>query len=158
MRQITYFGMRPGFSGYILPGEIRALEYVKGTPNPYVATIDVELKPDGTFPPRSRPAALIHKKDFLSAEHEIIRTIARRGQVFHLVQLLKPTPANTPDGMVESWHIYPVDDVIAHDTESPGDCICGPVASIIAHEDGPRTLYTHHSLDGRELKETDHEA
>lgn len=53
-------------------------------------------------------------------------------------------------------HVVPVADLVEHDTDG-GDCICGPDYTYIdpdtglTFEDGP--VVTHHSLDGRELRE-----
>ena len=47
-------------------------------------------------------------------------------------------------------HMLPRDDRVCH--EAPGDsCICGPSAEIQTKDSSPDwTLFTHHSLDGRE--------
>lgn len=52
-----------------------------------------------------------------------------------------------------SWHVYPVDDIVDHDTV--GDkCVCGPTLRCEFNEDmSVAWIYVHHSLDGRELKE-----
>lgn len=50
-------------------------------------------------------------------------------------------------------HVIPVGDLIDHDT-SGEECICGPDAELI---DTGVWLISHHSLDGRELGEPDHE-
>ena len=54
-------------------------------------------------------------------------------------------------------HCYPSGDLIEHDTDG-GDCPCGPTTEPVVREsDGfVGWLVTHHSLDGRELNETDH--
>ena len=45
-------------------------------------------------------------------------------------------------------HVQPVNDLIEHeDTE---DCVCGPDVELV--EGG--AVITHHSLDGRELRES----
>lgn len=50
-------------------------------------------------------------------------------------------------------HVYPTRDLIHHDTESD-DCTCGPTVEPVPNEDGSMGwLLTHHSLDGRELRE-----
>ena len=45
-------------------------------------------------------------------------------------------------------HVYPLNDLIDHDTESTM-CICGPRVDFTLAE----VLVVHHSLDGRELNE-----
>lgn len=46
-----------------------------------------------------------------------------------------------------AWqHIYPVNDIVPHDTESK-ECVCGPEI------DWNNQLVVHHSLDGREKRE-----
>ncbi|WP_170931965.1 hypothetical protein [Brachybacterium massiliense] len=54
--------------------------------------------------------------------------------------------------MGQTFHVYPVDDLIAHDTETE-DCICGPKIELVPSETGDGWLITHNSLDGREAKE-----
>lgn len=55
-------------------------------------------------------------------------------------------------------HCYPVNDLIEHDVEHQGDCVCGPASEPVLREDGScGWMYTHHSLDGRELREADHQ-
>ena len=54
--------------------------------------------------------------------------------------------------MSDPVHVVPVNDLIEHDVA--GDCICGPTAEAAFREDGSNGwLVTHHSLDGRELRE-----
>ena len=54
-------------------------------------------------------------------------------------------------------HVYPVRDLIEHDTNG-ADCICGPTIEAVFRDDGSNGwLTTHHSLDGRERHEADHE-
>lgn len=61
------------------------------------------------------------------------------------------------------WHLYsdvpfgavvsPVADLVAHE-DGPEDfdgCVCGPSVEVL--EDVGRAVVTHHSLDGRELRE-----
>ena len=51
-------------------------------------------------------------------------------------------------------HVYPVDDLVEHNTSGEEDCICGPETEPVEAEDGSiGWLVTHHSLDGRELSE-----
>jgi len=54
------------------------------------------------------------------------------------------------------WHVYPDKDRIEHDTESSGECLCGPTSELIETIGGDRWLHTHHSLDGREFTEPDY--
>lgn len=50
-------------------------------------------------------------------------------------------------------HVYPNNDLIDHDTDG-GDCVCGPTVEPVPRDDGSMGwLVTHHSLDGRELRE-----
>lgn len=52
--------------------------------------------------------------------------------------------------MPQTVHVYPVNDLIEHDTESE-DCPCGPTPEAVPDQDGAMGwLITHHSLDGRE--------
>ena len=49
-------------------------------------------------------------------------------------------------------HVYPIGDLIEHDTDSE-DCICGPQVEAVPRKDGTLGwVYTHHSLDGREIR------
>lgn len=55
--------------------------------------------------------------------------------------------------MSDTWHVYPVNDLIDHETDNDG-CICQPRNEAITREDGScGWLSVHHSLDGRELQE-----
>lgn len=52
-------------------------------------------------------------------------------------------------------HVYPVDDLIEHDT-SGGECVCGPEVQPVERDDGSVAfVIAHHSLDGRELHEVE---
>lgn len=52
---------------------------------------------------------------------------------------------------MERWHIIPLNDLIEHEDE---DCVCGPEVEPLVQDDGSIDwLISHHSLDGRELKE-----
>lgn len=53
--------------------------------------------------------------------------------------------------MGETVHTYPVADCVVHSLDE--DCICGPGVEYL--EDGKHVL--HHSLDGREHSEPDHD-
>ena len=54
-------------------------------------------------------------------------------------------------------HLYPNDDLIEHDVDG-GDCICGPTTEAVFRDDGSNWWLTaHHSLDGREHREPDHD-
>ena len=55
--------------------------------------------------------------------------------------------------MAENHHVYPVNDLTEHDTDSAGECICGPDAELVKTQQGDAWLYVHHSLDGREKTE-----
>ena len=54
--------------------------------------------------------------------------------------------------MIEDMHVYPVNDLIEHDTESE-DCICGPRTDFVQTDHGDGYIILHHSLDGREINE-----
>lgn len=54
---------------------------------------------------------------------------------------------------MSTYHVYPTDDLVEHDTES-GECLCGPEVEAVPREDGSfGWLVKHHSLDGREGSE-----
>ena len=55
--------------------------------------------------------------------------------------------------MSERRHVYPVADVIGHNTDNFDECICGPDVEYV---DGG-TLLVHHALDGREHREPNHD-
>lgn len=55
--------------------------------------------------------------------------------------------------MGQTFHVYPVNDLIEHDTDSE-DCVCGPTHELVPSDDGNGWIILHHSLDGREAKET----
>lgn len=49
------------------------------------------------------------------------------------------------------WHIAPINDLVMHTSE---DCVCMPIIELTVNPvTGDNYLYTHYSLDGRELKE-----
>ena len=55
-------------------------------------------------------------------------------------------------------HTYPVADLIEHVVDG-GDCWCGPTTEPVSRDDGSMGwLVIHHSLDGREHGEPDHDA
>lgn len=55
-----------------------------------------------------------------------------------------------------TWHVYPVGDVITHDTDTD-DCPCGPTTTPVVADDGTVNFVSaHHSLDGREFHEPDY--
>lgn len=51
---------------------------------------------------------------------------------------------------MSTYHTYPVNDLIEHDTENFDECICGPDVEYV---EGGGKVVLHHSLDGRELEE-----
>lgn len=54
----------------------------------------------------------------------------------------------------DTRHVYPGNDLIEHDTETDGDCPCGPTVEPVVRDDGSiGWIYIHHSLDGREQHE-----
>ena len=48
-------------------------------------------------------------------------------------------------------HVFPADDPVGHDMDGDA-CTCGPT---VEHLPSGRWLFTHHSLDGRELNEAE---
>lgn len=55
--------------------------------------------------------------------------------------------------MSDRLHVYPLGDLIVHDTQSD-DCVCGPGMRPVRRDDGTIAwIITHYSLDGREAKE-----
>lgn len=49
-------------------------------------------------------------------------------------------------------HVTPRRDLVQHTDNE--DCVCGPTVEHVPNHDGPDGwLYTHHSLDGREMYE-----
>ena len=51
-------------------------------------------------------------------------------------------------------HVYPVGDLIEHDTVRGVTCVCGPETRPVKRDDGSvGWLIVHHSLDGREQTE-----
>ena len=52
-------------------------------------------------------------------------------------------------------HVVPVNDLVEHETDGD-DCVCGPDIEAVRRDDGSvGWLVSHHSLDGRELREPD---
>jgi hypothetical protein len=57
-------------------------------------------------------------------------------------------------------HVFPLDDLIEHDTspESGDTCVCGPEIEPVERSDGTfGWVVMHGSLDGREHTEPDHD-
>lgn len=55
---------------------------------------------------------------------------------------------------MSNYHVYPAGDLVAHETNGE-DCVCIPrVEAVATDSGGTNWLYVHHSLDGRELRET----
>jgi hypothetical protein len=52
-------------------------------------------------------------------------------------------------------HVHPLGDLIEHDIDSEGDCVCGPRVEPVPTDDagGLGWMYVHSSLDGREKEE-----
>lgn len=46
-------------------------------------------------------------------------------------------------------HIVPCVDLVAHETARDTECVCGPDTVYVEHGH----IVTHHSLDGREIRE-----
>lgn len=62
-----------------------------------------------------------------------------------------------PRPLADAVHLIPVDDLIEHDT-SGNPCVCGPDALPGYYDDGTVAYHViHHSLDGREHSEPDHD-
>lgn len=58
--------------------------------------------------------------------------------------------------MSATVHVFPLEDLIEHDTESD-ECLCGPSLEAVQREDGSTGwMLTHHALDGREFAEHDY--
>jgi len=57
--------------------------------------------------------------------------------------------------MSDTAHVFPVGDLIEHDTDTTeADCACGPTTRPTTRDDGSiGWVITHHSLDGRERRE-----
>lgn len=56
-------------------------------------------------------------------------------------------------GVSDTWHVYPVNDHIEHDTDTD-DCVCIPDQRAVKRADGSiGWIAVHHSPDGRELSE-----
>lgn len=58
--------------------------------------------------------------------------------------------------LADPSHVYahPVGDLIDHDLNPDGECVCGPTPKLIEDGDGDDAwMYVHHSLDGRENRE-----
>jgi len=54
---------------------------------------------------------------------------------------------------VTTVHVTPINDLIDH-REISDECVCGPTTEPVPGDDGSMGwLVTHHSLDGRELRE-----
>ncbi len=54
----------------------------------------------------------------------------------------------------DAWHVYPVNDLTEHDTDTD-NCVCIPEQRAVKRDDGSMGwIAVHHSLDGRELRET----
>lgn len=59
--------------------------------------------------------------------------------------------------MSDTIHTYPVNDLVEHITDG-GDCPCGPRTEPVERQDGSiGYVVVHHSLDGREHQEADHD-
>ena len=53
-------------------------------------------------------------------------------------------------------HVYPVNDLILHNTDSD-ECLCGPTVEAVKADDGSYGwTVVHHSMDGREFDEPDY--
>ncbi len=58
---------------------------------------------------------------------------------------------------METVHTYPLNDLVEHEVDG-GDCPCGPTTDPVEAEDGSIGFHVrHHSLDGREHSEPDHD-
>lgn len=53
---------------------------------------------------------------------------------------------------MKDYHVVPVDDLIEHSL-AEDSCVCGPAVEIVPTPKGDAHIYTHASLDGRELLE-----
>lgn len=60
----------------------------------------------------------------------------------------------TTDDHAHHVHVIPIDDLVEHDRDDDGDCVCGPELEPCPRADGTIAwLITHASADGRELSE-----
>lgn len=52
-------------------------------------------------------------------------------------------------------HVHPQNDLVEHDIDSDGDCVCGPRTESVPVDDFGRLgwIFVHAALDGRELAE-----
>lgn len=54
-----------------------------------------------------------------------------------------------------TYHVVPRGDLVEHTVTEVGECVCGPRDQSVVGDDGSTVWVTvHHSLDGREQKET----
>ena len=59
-----------------------------------------------------------------------------------------------PEPDAETVHTLPANDIIEHENIGT-DCPCGPTVTAAFRDDGSNGWHVlHHSLDGRELRET----
>ena len=54
--------------------------------------------------------------------------------------------------MASTVHVFPLGDLVEHDTEGDG-CVCGPTTEHVPSDTGDGWLVIHNSLDGREATE-----
>lgn len=52
-------------------------------------------------------------------------------------------------------HLHPLGDLVGHDIDSDGDCVCGPSAEPVKIDEfgGLGWMFVHAALDGRQLRE-----
>lgn len=48
-----------------------------------------------------------------------------------------------------SIHAVPVDDLVEHEVNEDGDCVCGPKVRLVETEQGDQWIVTHQALDRR---------
>lgn len=55
---------------------------------------------------------------------------------------------------VDVFHIHPLGDLIEHQLDDAGDCVCGPACFVDTGTDvGDVDRWIHHALDGRDVSE-----
>lgn len=55
--------------------------------------------------------------------------------------------------MGQTVHVYPVGDLVDHDTTGESDCVCGPRVEHVPCDGPDGWVVVHRSLDGRESAE-----
>lgn len=53
--------------------------------------------------------------------------------------------------MLDIYHVIPAFDLIEHEEDNEGSCVCGPTPVKVESEEANSLIYLHNSLDGREV-------